>query len=130
MCALKLPAPAPDTTARMADHTETRAPRVTLAIATYNGERYLAEAIESCLTQDYDDYELLIVDDCSTDGTRDVIARYAGHPRVRVVLHPENRGIAGAYNTIWREARGELIARLGHDDVCQPDRLRHLGNQP
>jgi glycosyltransferase involved in cell wall biosynthesis len=124
VCALKLPAPAPDTTARMADHTETRAPRVTLAIATYNGERYLAEAIESCLAQDYDDYELLIVDDCSTDGTRDVIARYAGHPRVRVVLHPENRGIAGAYNTIWREARGELIARLGHDDVCQPDRLR------
>ena len=74
-------------------------PRVTLAIAAYNGERYLAEAIESCLAQDYADFELLIVDDASSDSTPDVIARYAADPRVRVVTHPENRGIAAAYNS-------------------------------
>jgi glycosyltransferase involved in cell wall biosynthesis len=100
------------------------APRVTLAIAAYNGERYLAEAIESCLAQDHDDFELLIVDDASTDSTAAVIAGYAGDPRVRVVTHPHNRGIAAAYNSIVEHARGELIARLGHDDVALPDRLR------
>ena len=100
------------------------APRVTLAIAAYNGERYLAEAIESCLAQEDADFELLIVDDASTDATPAVIARYADDPRVRVVTHPENRGIAAAYNSIVEHARGELIARLGHDDVALPDRLR------
>jgi glycosyltransferase involved in cell wall biosynthesis len=100
------------------------APRVTLAIAAYNGERFLAEAIDSCLAQDFDDYEVLIVDDASTDSTPAVIARYAAHPRVRIVTHPENRGIAAAYNSIVEHARGELIARLGHDDVALPDRLR------
>ena len=62
-------------------------PRVTLGIAAYNGERFLAEAIESCLAQDYADFELLIVDDASTDSTPAVIARYASDPRVRVVTH-------------------------------------------
>jgi glycosyltransferase involved in cell wall biosynthesis len=99
-------------------------PRVTLGIAAFNGERYLAEAIESCLGQDYADFELLIVDDASTDSTPAVIARYAADPRVRVVTHPENRGIAAAYNSIVEHARGELIARLGHDDIALPDRLR------
>jgi len=98
-------------------------PRVTLAIAAYNGERYLAEAIESCLAQDYADFELLIVDDASSDSTPDVIARCADDPRVRVVTHPENRGIAAAYNAIVAHARGELIARIGHDDIALPDRL-------
>jgi glycosyltransferase involved in cell wall biosynthesis len=100
------------------------APRVTLAIAAYNGERFVAKAIESCLAQDFDDYEVLIVDDASTDSTPAVIARYADDPRVRVVTHPENRGIAAAYNSIVEHARGELIARLGHDDIALPDRLR------
>ncbi len=98
-------------------------PRVTLGIAAYNGERYLAEAVESCLAQDHPDFELLIVDDASTDGTAALIAGYAGDPRVRVVTHPQNRGIAAAYNSIVEHARGELIARLGHDDIALPDRL-------
>jgi glycosyltransferase involved in cell wall biosynthesis len=100
------------------------APRVTFGVAAYNGERFLAEAIESCLAQDYADFELLIVDDASSDSTPEVIAQYASDPRVRVVTHAQNRGIAGAYNAIWQQARGELIARLGHDDVAMPDRLR------
>jgi glycosyltransferase involved in cell wall biosynthesis len=98
-------------------------PRVTLGIAAYNGERFLAEAIESCLAQDHPDFELLIVDDASTDSTPEVIARYAADPRVRVVTHERNRGIAAAYDAIWQHGRGELIARLGHDDVAVPDRL-------
>ena len=52
-----------------------------------------------------------------------MIARYASDPRVRVVTHARNRGIAAAYNSIVEHARGELIARLGHDDIALPDRL-------
>jgi glycosyltransferase involved in cell wall biosynthesis len=97
-------------------------PRVTLAITTWNGEAFLREAIESCLAQTYDDLEVLVVDDGSTDGTRALLAELADD-RLRIVRHETNQGIAAAYNTVVREARGELIARLGHDDVALPDRI-------
>jgi glycosyltransferase involved in cell wall biosynthesis len=101
---------------------QTPRPRVTFAIATWNGEAFLREAIESCLAQTYADLEVLVVDDGSTDGTGALLAGLAGD-RVRVVRHDTNRGIAAAYDTIVREARGELIARLGHDDIALPDRI-------
>ena len=71
-------------------------PTVSVCIPTYNGVRFLERTLESVLAQDYDDYEILIVDDASTDSTPAVIARYADDPRVRVVTHAENRGIAAA----------------------------------
>ncbi|MEO9176840.1 MAG: glycosyltransferase, partial [Gaiellales bacterium] len=97
-------------------------PRVTFAIATWNGERFLREAVESCLTQTYADLEVLVVDDGSTDGTAALLDELAC-ARLRVLRHPSNLGIAAAYDTIVREARGELIARLGHDDIALPDRI-------
>src|SRR3954451_8708978 len=99
-----------------------RAPRVTLAMAAYNRTTYLGEALASCFEQDYDDYEILVVDNGSTDEPGDVLSTFS-HPRLRVVTLPENVGIAGVYNVIAQEARGELIARLGDDDVNLPDRL-------
>ena len=99
-----------------------RPPRVTLALSAYNRTTYLQEALESCFKQDYDDYEILVVDNGSTDDTGDVLSTFS-HPRLRVLTLPENVGIAGVYNVIAREARGELIARLGDDDVNLPDRL-------
>jgi glycosyltransferase involved in cell wall biosynthesis len=101
---------------------QSHGPRVTFAIATWNGERYLREAVESCLEQSYRDLEVLVVDDGSSDGTAGILASF-DPARVRVVRHETNRGIAAAYDTIVREARGELIARLGHDDVALPDRI-------
>src|SRR3954465_917163 len=99
-----------------------RSLRVTLALSAYNRTTYLREALESCFEQDYDDHEILVVDNGSTDDTPDVLRTFS-HPRLRVVTLPENVGIAGVYNVIGREARGELIARLGDDDVNLPDRL-------
>src|SRR3954465_7337576 len=99
-----------------------RSLRVTLALSAYNRTTYLREALESCFEQDYDDHEILVVDNGSTDDTPDVLSTFS-HPRLRVVTLPENVGIAGVYNVIAREARGELIARLGDDDVNLPDRL-------
>jgi glycosyltransferase involved in cell wall biosynthesis len=99
-------------------------PRVTLGVATWNRDTYLAESIESGLAQTYEDFELLVVDDGSTNPRiAELLARYEDQPRVRVVRHPENRGIAAAYDTIVREGRGELIAMIGDDDVSLPDRL-------
>jgi glycosyltransferase involved in cell wall biosynthesis/GT2 family glycosyltransferase len=100
------------------------APRVTLGVATYSRDTYLAEAVASCLAQDFASLEVLVVVDGSVNPRIDeVLAGFAGDSRLRVVRHPENRGIAEAYNTIVREGRGELIAMLGDDDVCLPDRV-------
>jgi glycosyltransferase involved in cell wall biosynthesis len=99
-------------------------PRVTLGIATYDRDAYLAEAITSGLAQGYGDFELLVVCDGSTNPRTDaVLERFGDDRRLRVVRHGENRGIAAAYDTLWQEGRGELIAMLGDDDVCLPDRL-------
>lgn len=100
-------------------------PRVTLGIATYNRDTYLAQAIDSCLGQDYPDLEVLVVVDGSTNPAIDaVLERYADVPRLRVVRHERNLGIAAGYNTFVSEGRGELIAMLGDDDVSLPGRIR------
>jgi glycosyltransferase involved in cell wall biosynthesis len=96
---------------------------VTLGVATYSRDTYLAEAVASCLAQDYDDLEVLVVVDGSVNPRIDEILAGFDDPRLRVVRHETNRGIAEAYNTIVRQGRGELIAMLGDDDVCRPDRI-------
>jgi glycosyltransferase involved in cell wall biosynthesis len=100
------------------------APRVTLGIATYNRDSYLAAAIRSALAQDYDDFELLVVCDGSTNPAVDDVLAGFEDPRLRVVRHERNLGIAAAYNSFISAGRGELIAMIGDDDVCIVDRLR------
>src|SRR5205085_4448405 len=101
------------------------APRVTLGIATYNRDTYLAAAIRSALEQDLEDHEVLVVIDGSTNPAIDeILAGFADQPRLRVVRHERNLGIAAAYNTFVSEGRGELIAMLGDDDLCLAGRLR------
>jgi glycosyltransferase involved in cell wall biosynthesis len=99
--------------------------RVTLGIATFNRDTYLAEAIRSGLAQDVDGLEVLVVADGSTNPRIDeVLSGFDDEPRLRVVRHPTNLGIAAAYNTFISEGRGELIAMLGDDDLCLPGRIR------
>src|SRR6266566_4126654 len=98
--------------------SEQTTPRVTLGIATYNRDIYLERAVRSCLEQDYEDFEVLVVVDGSTNPAIDeVLARFNDQPRLRVVRHPTNLGIAAGYNSFISEGRGELIAMLGDDDV-------------
>ncbi|HEX4009196.1 MAG TPA: glycosyltransferase [Solirubrobacteraceae bacterium] len=100
-------------------------PRVTLGIATYNRDTYLAAAIRSGLDQDFADLEVLVVLDGTTNpATDEVLAGYGDDPRLRVIRHEANRGIAAAYNTFISEGRGELIAMIGDDDLCLPGRIR------
>jgi hypothetical protein len=106
----------------------TDAPNVTVLMPVYNGGGHLAEAIESVLDQTYEDFELLVVDDGSTDDTPSVLARYeAVDPRVRV-HRQANRGLIDTLNSGCELARGELVARMDADDVSAPTRLeRQVG---
>ncbi len=98
-------------------------PTVSVVMCVYNGERYLAEAIESILQQTMKDFEFIIVDDGSTDGTADILRRCAAaDDRVRVVTRP-HEGIIGAANHGCGLAKGRYIARMDADDVALPDRL-------
>lgn len=99
------------------------APRVSVIMPVYNGETYLAEAIDSVLSQTFPDFELLIHDDGSTDGTAAILRDFASRDgRIRV-SSGENLGVGGAPNRMIRDARGDYIARLDADDICLPDRL-------
>jgi glycosyltransferase involved in cell wall biosynthesis len=97
-------------------------PRVTVVMAVYNGERYLAEAIDSILAQTYRDFELLVIDDASSDRTAEILAKYHDE-RIRVLRNDTNRGLTVSLNIGLGAARGELIARHDADDRSRPRRL-------
>jgi glycosyltransferase involved in cell wall biosynthesis len=97
--------------------------RVSVLMPAYNARRYLAEAIDSILAQTFRDFELVIVDDGSTDDTPEILKRYAAQePRVRIVSRP-NTGISGALNDGLETCRAPLVARMDADDVAEPQRL-------
>jgi glycosyltransferase involved in cell wall biosynthesis len=95
-------------------------PRVTVVTAAYNAAPYIAETIESVLAQTFADFEYIVVDDGSSDGTGEIVARYA--PRV-TALRQENAGEGAARNRGFERACGEYIAIVDADDTWQPDKL-------
>lgn len=97
-------------------------PKVTVLMAVYNGERYLREAIESILGQTFQDFEFLIVNDGSTDSTRDIILSY-DDPRIRLVDNAHNLGLARSLNRGLKLAEGQFVARQDADDISEPKRL-------
>ena len=100
------------------------APLVSVVMPVYNGELFLAEAIESILTQTHSDLELIVVDDCSTDGSAAIVREYANRDqRVRLVQHDRNRGSGPARNSGIAVSRGEYIAAMDSDDISLPQRL-------
>ena len=99
-------------------------PKVTVFIPVYNRERYLCVAVNSILAQTFTDFELLLVDDGSTDGSLDLLQRYAKlDPRVRVSANGANLGIPKTRNRGLELARGEYLALLDSDDYAYPGRL-------
>jgi GT2 family glycosyltransferase len=97
-------------------------PKVTVLIAVHDGEPYVRSALESVLAQTFDDFELLVVDDASSDATVDIV-RSLGDDRIRLLRNERNLGQVPSLNRGLAEAQGEYIARLDHDDWCRPDRL-------
>jgi len=97
-------------------------PAVTIGMPVYNAARTLPLALRSILNQTSSDWELVVVDDGSTDGTADVLAR-TSDPRIRAIRDGRNLGLAARLNEIVAGARGELFARMDADDVAYPSRL-------
>jgi Glycosyl transferase family 2 len=97
-------------------------PRVTVLMSVHNGVPFLAEAVESILGQTMTDFEFLVIDDRSTDGSAEVVEAY-GDPRIRVVRNDSNLGLTRSLNIGLAAARGELIARQDADDNSHPERL-------
>ncbi|WP_100374104.1 glycosyltransferase family 2 protein [Bacillus sp. FJAT-45037] len=104
-------------------------PLITIVTAAYNCANFIGETIESAQSQTYTHWEMLIVDDCSKDNTREVIAQYAkDDPRVRLIALTENGGAAVARNHALREARGKYVAFLDSDDLWLPLKLERQLN--
>jgi glycosyltransferase involved in cell wall biosynthesis len=103
------------------------APKFSVVVPAYNAERTLAETIDSVFAQSAQDFELLIVDDGSTDGTLELARSFEVDPRVRVI-HQQNTGLAGARNAGIRAAGGRFVAFLDSDDLWMPEFLRATGD--
>src|SRR5262245_40553428 len=99
-------------------------PIVSVVMPVFNGERYLVEAANSIFRQTHPDFEFIIVDDGSTDGTADLLADLRRQDdRVKVITQPHNLGVAAALNAGCQAARGIFVARMDADDVSLPDRF-------
>ncbi|RLB05643.1 MAG: glycosyltransferase family 2 protein, partial [Deltaproteobacteria bacterium] len=99
----------------------TRIPRVSVIIPTYNRRTLLLEAVESVLAQTYSDFELIVVDDGSTDGTEEAIKRYGSR---LIYTYQPHQGVSAARNKGIEIARGELVAFLDSDDLWLPKKLQ------
>ena len=103
-------------------------PTVSVILPTYNRADTLGSAIESVLRQTFDSFELLIVDDGSTDGTGSVLQRITD-PRVQVIRNPVNRGVSAARNAGIAEARAPFLAFQDSDDAWRPQKLERQLNR-
>jgi glycosyltransferase involved in cell wall biosynthesis len=102
-----------------------RHPLISVVMPVHNGVPYLAESIHSILVQTLDDFEFVILDDASTDGTPRILRDWAQRDsRIRLIQNSKQLGISGALNSVVREARAPICARMDADDLSHPDRLK------
>src|SRR5712692_6211638 len=102
-------------------------PTVSVIIPSYNHARFLRQRIESVLRQTYQDFEVILLDDCSTDDSRSILSEYAGDPRVRMEFNEVNSGSTfKQWNKGVRLARGEYVWIAESDDYADPHLLEKL----
>ncbi|MBS7789688.1 glycosyltransferase [Roseococcus sp. SDR] len=97
------------------------APKLSFIVLSYNYQDYIRTTLRSILDQTVQDFEVVVVDDCSTDASRDVIRSY-GDPRIRLIENERNLGGAGSYNVAVQAARGEWLVNLDADDWIAPQK--------
>lgn len=97
---------------------------VSIIMPSYNTGRFIKETIESVLAQTYSNWELIIVDDCSTDNTDEVVNQYLTDERIHYIKNDTNSGAAVSRNRALREAKGKWIAFLDSDDLWEQDKLQ------
>lgn len=97
-------------------------PKVSVIMPAYNGEKYIKTAVDSILNQSFTDFELIIINDASTDATEDILLSY-GDERIVYLKNGKNLGVAGTLNRGLSVACGEYVARMDADDISEPERL-------
>jgi glycosyltransferase involved in cell wall biosynthesis len=102
---------------------------ISVLLPVYNGEKYLRPAIESVLAQSYENLELIVCDDCSTDDSLTILQEYSARDeRVKTFANSTQQGLFANYNKCWEKAQGELIKPFAQDDILYPDFLK-LGQE-
>jgi|AGTN01.2.fsa_nt_gi Glycosyltransferases involved in cell wall biogenesis len=102
------------------------APSISICLPVFNGSRFLGIAIESVLNQEFDDFELIIIDDCSTDDSEDVVARYLHDPRVIYSRNQQRLGLFRNYNECMNRSRAPFVKLFAQDDVFAPSLLNRM----
>lgn len=97
-------------------------PVITVVMAAYNGADLIGETLDSLWAQTFDNFEVIVVDDCSTDDTLDVL-RACPDPRLRIIAAKHNAGPVRSRNCAFAKARGRYVAGLDQDDICLPNRF-------
>ena len=103
--------------------------KISVIVPVYNAEKYLEKCIESVLAQTYPNWELILVDDGSKDGSADIVDGYAARDTRIMAIHQENAGPGMARNKGIRVAHGEYIVFLDSDDVIKPDYFEKLSHE-
>jgi len=98
-------------------------PKVSVIMAVYNGMPYLKEAVKSILDQTFKDFEFIIIDDASTDGTQQYL-KILKDRRIKIITNKKNLGLASSLNKALKLSKGEYIARMDADDISLPDRFK------
>lgn len=101
--------------------------KISLIMPVYNAAKYVSEAIESILNQTYKDFELIIIDDCSTDNSMQIVSSYKDD-RIKIIHNERNAGIAQSRNNGLKVAKGEYIALMDDDDISLPQRFEKQMN--
>jgi glycosyltransferase involved in cell wall biosynthesis len=98
---------------------------VSVIVTSYNHQKYILDAVDSVLNQSFDDYEVIVIDDFSTDNSyRMLVEKYSNNNRVSILLNPKNFGVAGSLNIAISKAKGKYVALLGSDDLMHYERLK------
>lgn len=110
-------------------------PKVTVAIPVYNGAQYIKEAVESVLTSTYKDYEIFLINDGSSDNSKNICTQLSQqHSQITFHSFDQNQGLSNSLNRMLKHAKGTYIARLNQDDLMRSERLQKqvdiLDNQP
>lgn len=104
-------------------------PLISIVMATYNGEKYLREQVDSLLAQSYPSLEFVFVDDASSDSSLEILRHYASQDeRIHLVANPINQGLLATFETGIRAAKGEMIALSDQDDVWMPEKISLLAS--
>src|ERR1700689_1019951 len=104
----------------------TAAPRLSIGLPVYNGERYLAESLDSLLGQSYENFELIISDNASTDATADICRRYGQQDsRIRYFRQPKNIGLSPNHNFVFEQSSSEFFKWAASDDLYARDLLKY-----